>query len=93
VSQITSGKVIISSPVIEDELGNQIKKYTAMYSERPLSDILEDTNLLSQSKEKTFTFVTLGTTATMELSVSADALDPNKVYYLSMIPKDQNNIL
>lgn len=29
----------------------------------------------------------------MDLTVTGDALDPSKVYYLSVIPKDQNNIL
>lgn len=93
VDQIAWDKIIIKSPVIQDELGNKIKKYTVMFSQYPLSQILENTLLLDQSKEKTFEFTTVGTDITMELTVTWDALNPNVVYYLSVIPKDQNNIL
>lgn len=93
VTQITATKVVLNSPVIQDELNNKILKYTVMYSEYPLAQILENTALLDQSKEKTFDFSgTLGTGISMELT-TADGLDPNKVYYLSVIPKDANSIL
>lgn len=93
VDQISMDKVVIKSPVIQDELGVKIKKYTVMYSQYPLSQILENTSLLDQSKEKTFEFTTVGTDVTMELTATGDAINPNVVYYLSVIPKDQNNIL
>jgi len=94
VDQITTSKIVIKSPVIEDELGNQIKKYTVMYSQYPLSQILDNVALLDQSKEKTFDFTTLlATGITMELNSIADGINPNVVYYISVIPKDQNGIL
>lgn len=93
VSQITTDKIVINSPVIQDELGNKIKKYTVMYSQYPLSQILETTTLLDQSKEKTFEFTTVGTGVTMELAATGDTITPSAVYYLSVIPKDQNGIL
>lgn len=93
VDQITATKIIIKSPVIEDELGTKIKKYTVMYSQYPLSEILEDTTLLDQSKEKTFDFATVGTTVTMELTADGDLITPTANYYISVIPKDQNGIL
>lgn len=94
VDQITTSKIVIKSPVIEDELGNQIKKYTVMYSQYPLSQILDNVALLNQSKEKTFDFTTLlATGITMELNAVADGINPNVVYYISVIPKDQNAIL
>ena len=68
VDQITSNKIVIKSPVIQDELGNKIKKYTVMFSQYPLSQILETTSLLDQSKEKVFEFTTVGTDITMELT-------------------------
>ena len=61
VDQISVDKVVIKSPVISDDLGNKIKKYTVMFSQYPLSQILETTSLLAQSKEKTFDFATVGT--------------------------------
>ena len=93
VDQIAVDKIIIKSPVIQDELGNKIKKYTVMFSQYPLSQILENTALLDQSKEKTFEFTTVDTNVTMELDSLADGINPSVVYYVSVIPKDQNGIL
>lgn len=93
VSAITSSSITISSPKIQDELGNDIKKYTVMYSQSPLSDILEDTTLLDQSKEKTFTFTTVPNPVTFQLNATQDTIDPSKVYYISVIPKDASNVL
>jgi len=93
VDQITVDKIIIKSPVIQDELWNKIKKYTVMYSQYPLSQILETTSLLDQAKEKTFDFTTVDTGVTMELSSLTDGINPSLVYYVSVIPKDQNGIL
>lgn len=93
VSQVALDKIIIKSPVIQDELNNKIKKYTVMFSQYPLSQILETPTLLDQAKEKTFDFTTVGTEVTMELNAATDGINPNTVYYLSVIPKDQNGIL
>lgn len=93
VDKITPNNIIIKSPVIQDELGNKITKYTVMFSQYPLSQILETTTLLDQSKEKTFDFSAVDTNITMEITVTGDALNPNVVYYLSVIPKDKNGIL
>ena len=93
VNQIAVDKIILQSPVIQDELGNKILKYTVMYSQYPLSQILENTSLLDQSKEKTFDFTTVDTGITMELDSIADSVNPSVVYYVSVIPKDQNGIL
>lgn len=56
VTQISPSKVTLTSPAIQDELGNKIKKYTVMYSIYPLAQILQTPTLLDQSKEKTFDF-------------------------------------
>ncbi len=93
VDQIALDKIIIKSPVIEDELGNKITKYTVMFSQYPLSQILENTTLLDQSKEKTFDFTTVNTEVTMELNATEDGITPTNAYYLSVIPKDNNGIL
>ena len=93
VDQISPDKIDIKSPVIQDELGNKITKYTVMFSQYPISQILDNTSLLDQSKEKTFDFATVGTDVTMELTVTGDLLNPNVVYYISVIPKNQNWIL
>jgi len=93
VDHVTVNDIAITSPVIEDELGNKITKYTVMYSQYPLSQILENTALLDQSIEKTFEFTTVGTSVTMQLTATWDTITPSSVYYLSIIPKDQNGIL
>lgn len=93
VNEISANNIVIKSPVIQDELWNQIKKYTVMFSQYPLSQILEDTALLDQSREKTFDFTTVGTEITMELTATADSISPSSVYYISVIPKDANGIL
>ncbi len=93
VFSIAPDKIVIQSPVIMDDFGNTIKKYTVMYSQYPLSQILENTALLDQAKEKTFDFTTMGTGITMELNMTTDTILPVSVYYLSVIPKDQNGIL
>lgn len=64
-----------------------------MYSQSPLSAILENTNLLDSSKEKTFTFTTVSNPISLELNAVADGIDPTKVYYISVIPKDSAGIL
>jgi len=65
-----------------------------MYSQYPLSQILDNVALLDQSKEKTFDFTTLPATGiTMQLNAVADSITPSVVYYVSVIPKDQNGIL
>ena len=93
VDQISADKIVIRSPMIQDQLGNMITKYTVMFSQYPLSQILETTSLLDQSKEKTFDFTANTTGIIMELTVTGDLLNPNVVYYLSVIPKDVNGIL
>lgn len=93
VDQIAVDKIVVKSPVIQDELGNKIKRYTVMFSQYPLSQILENTALLDQSREKTFDFTTVNTEVTMELKALEDGINTNVVYYLSVIPKDQNGIL
>lgn len=93
VDQISVDSITIKSPVIQDELGNKIKKYTIMFSQYPLSQILENTALLEQSKEKTFDFTTVGTKVTMELNALDDGINPSIVYYISVIPKDENGVL
>ena len=87
IKEITAQKVVIESPIIIDELGGKIKTYTVMYSEYPLDQMLSQTNLLNQSKEKTFNFTGNETILSMELNLY-DGLDPNKLYYVLVMPKD-----
>ena len=93
ISKITSTDVVISTPKIQDDIGNDIKIYTVMYSQYPLSSILENTALLDQSKEKTFTFTTVTGMVYMNLNATTDTIDTSKAYYVSVIPKDQAGIL
>ncbi len=93
VSQITSTKVVISSPKIQDDIGNDVKTYIAMYSQSPMSAMLSNTSLIDQSKEKVFTFTTVTNPVFLELNAVADTIDPTQVYYLTVLPKDDAGIL
>lgn len=89
IKEITNEKVVIESPLIKTENNQNITKYTVMYSEFPLTEILEDTNLLNQTKEKAFDITWTNDTFTMELGI-VDGIDIIKKYYLFVIPKDVN---
>jgi hypothetical protein len=93
ISQITSSNIVITSPVIQDDLGNTLKEYTVTYSQYPLSQLEATPALLDQTQEKTFDFTTLGSTITMQLNAVTDALNPTKVYYIFVAPKDQNGVM
>jgi hypothetical protein len=61
-----------------------------MYSEYPISDLLDDSAKLGDVEEKEFD---IGDndgkdTFEIELDVSSDDIDENTVYYVSLIPKD-----
>lgn len=91
ISEITPQKVVISSPVIVDELGGKIRTYTIMYSPYTVEEMTTSPALLNQAKEKTFNFTGTETVLKMELNLY-DGLDPTKVYYVNVIPKDANGI-
>lgn len=92
IKEITDQKVIIESPIIKNQSNENITKYTVMYSEFPLTEILEDTNLLNQTKEKSFDITGTNNSFTIELG-TADWIDIIKKYYLFVIPKDINGNL
>ncbi len=92
VDQISSSRIIVKSPVIEDELGNVIKKYTMIFAPYTLDQMIDTPSLLDEAKEKTFEFTTMGSTITMELT-TADGISPSTVYYITVIPKDENSVL
>ncbi len=91
IKEITDQKIVIESPIIINNTQN-ITKYTIMYSEYSLAEMLEKNDLLNQIKEKAFTLSWTQNPFTMELSLS-DNIDPTKKYYLFIVPKDQNNNL
>jgi len=62
-----------------------------MYGENTMDQIIADTSLIDNAKEKTFTFSGTETILNMELNLY-DGIDPNKVYYVRIIPKDTNGI-
>lgn len=91
VSAIDNQKVTISSPMIMDDLGGKLKKYTVMYSEYTLDQMLGQTALLTQAKEKTFNFTGTETTLSMDLGLY-DGIDPLKTYYVLVMPKDDQGV-
>lgn len=92
VKEITDEKVVIESPIIKAQNNENIVKYTIMYSEFPLTEILEDTNLLNQTKEKSFDMTGANNPFTMELWIT-DGINPITKYYLFVIPKDNSGNL
>lgn len=56
-----------------------------------MDQIIADTNLINTAKEKTFNFSGTETVLDMELNLY-DGLDPNKIYYVWVIPKDTNGV-
>lgn len=92
IKEITDQKVVIESPIIKNQTNQNITKYTIMYSEFPLTEILENTNLLNQTKEKSVDYTGASDPFTMELGTT-DGIDIIKKYYLFIIPKDANGNL
>lgn len=87
IKEITTQKVVIESPIIMDDFNTKITKYTVMYSEHTLDQMLNDTNLLNQAKEKTYDYTGNDSKFTIELWLY-DMIDPSKVYYVIIMPKD-----
>lgn len=92
VEEISVNKIVIKSPVIQDELGNVIKKYTVIFSQYPLSEMMDSISLIDEAREKTFEFTTVGADVLMDFTTTTDGISPSSVYYLSVIPKDEHNI-
>jgi len=90
IESVTDDKIVIWSDVVEWELGEQIELYVAMYSEYPISELLDNSSKLWDVEEKEFD---IGDNDwkdkfEVELDVSRDDIDPDTVYYVSLIPKD-----
>lgn len=88
IKEITEDNVIIQSPIIITQENQNITKYTIMYSEFPLTEILENTNLLNETKEKSITLTWTESPFSIELGI-ADGINPIAKYYLFVIPKDE----
>lgn len=94
IKEITADKLVLESSIIKGELGENILNYTVMYGQSPLSDILENASLLETTKEKQFTFTdTITNPFTMEVTATGDSIDPTKIYYVSIIPRDLNGVM
>ena len=87
IKEIADEKAIIQSPLIKNQNNENISNYTLMYSEFPLTEILENTSLLNETKEKTITLTGSWDPFYVELWIS-DWLNPITKYYLFIIPKD-----
>lgn len=95
VDVIDTSFITITSPVLKDEFDEVISDYTVMYGEYPLVDVLDDPSLLEYSKEKAFENLEFGTdtTFTMDLATSTDQLDPDIIYYVVVVPRDDTGNL
>lgn len=87
VKTIDNEKIILESPLITKQDGEQITNYTIMYNEHSLIEILNQTDLLDATREKTYNLTWSNSPFTMELWMN-DGLDISKKYYLFILPKD-----
>ncbi len=87
IKEITDEKAVIQSPLIKMQNNTNISNYTLMYSEFPLTEILENTSLLNETKEKAITIANNESPFYAELGMS-DGVNPLTKYYLFIIPKD-----
>jgi hypothetical protein len=62
-----------------------------MYSQYPLTQILEQADLLNQTKEVDFELTGSSNPFTMDITI--ENADTSKRYYLFVIPKDSNKTL
>lgn len=92
VKEITEEKVVIESPLIVWELGEEISNYTVMYSTNSLTEILEDSQLLDDSLERDFDITSSDPKFTIELDKIESNIDADKIYYAMIVPKDDNDI-
>ena len=83
--------VTLSSPLVKDSKGNTVTSYTIMYSQYPLTQILDQADLLNQTKEVDFELT--GSNDPFTMDVTIDSADTSKRYYLFVIPKDSTKTI
>lgn len=88
---LKNNTVVLESPLIKDESWKPITSYTVMYSEYPLTEILDKTDLLNQGK--TATFELTGNMDPFTMNVVIDGATWGKTYYLFVIPKQNSTVL
>lgn len=92
VKNITTTNVVtLESPIIKDGSGAAILSYTVMYSQYPLTDILEKTDLLNQTKEVAITLT--GSVSPFTMDINIENPDKSKKYYFFVIPNDSKQNL
>jgi hypothetical protein len=77
--------------LIRDGSGNAVTAYTVMYSQYPLTEILEKTDLLNQTKEVGIVLAENKDPFTMDINI--ENADKSKKYYLFVIPNDASKNL
>lgn len=92
VKTITPANLVtLESPVIKDGSGAAIMSYTVMYSQYPLTEILEKTDLLNQTKEVVITLT--WSTSPFTMNITIENPDKSKKYYFFVIPNDSRQNL
>lgn len=95
VDTISSTQVVIKSPVILDEQGDDVLKYVLWYGPYSFSQLLNGWSGISTAdfKSKEFSYTSLsGSTFTMTLT-TADGLSPTQTYYAVAVPIADNGEL
>jgi len=87
----TSNIITLQSPLIKDGSGKAITSYTVMYSIYPLTDILEKTDLLNQTKEVSVDLT--GTADPFTMDINIENPDKTQKYYIFVIPNDSSKNL
>lgn len=94
VSSIDDTSVVINTPIIKTEFEERMDKYILMYWTNTLSELLEDSSLINNFKDKTFDDV-ISETGSLGLNIELleDYLDPNEIYYAWVLPMDEWDIV
>jgi len=93
VKNITSTSITLESPVVQDWDWDDVTHYTLMYGESPFASIIDsaDFSLFNSLKDKNFPSVTpVSNKVTFALNASADSLTPTKIYYVTVVPFDDD---
>lgn len=81
--------ILIESPVIEDEFSDEITTYRAMYSQQPLSVLVDNPELVETDTFQT-QFENVDTSLwNVTVSLNDSNIDGDQIYYLFLFPENE----
>ncbi len=92
VQNISDNSIDFSSPVIKNENDENIGQYNVLFGEYTMNEVLDNPDLIDAVTEKKIT-TTENSDFTFSLTVNEDNLDVNKIYFVSVAPRDASGII